>query len=221
MWLPLTCPQLATRPATQACALTGNWTGDPLVCRPALKPLSYTGQGHLRYFFKSSLFHCVCYSRSANRSYKPVPQLKGGVWHKGALHEPWVEFFWSRPWWIPSWGNSRPLKATASPVHHPSPLASLAAPPPRGSTANLQWKRQKERVVLQCLRSTKTFKYGWKGRGGPCSPGGVASEPGNTLAFWMGVSALPSHELLWNHRGWRFDNLWKPLTILDCLSTWY
>ena len=30
-WLPLTCPQLGTWPATQARALSGNWTGDVLV----------------------------------------------------------------------------------------------------------------------------------------------------------------------------------------------
>ena len=31
--------------ATQACALSGNQTGDPLVRRPALSPLSHTSQG--------------------------------------------------------------------------------------------------------------------------------------------------------------------------------
>ena len=34
VWLPLTWPPLGTWPATQACALTGNWTGDPLVHSP-------------------------------------------------------------------------------------------------------------------------------------------------------------------------------------------
>ena len=33
VWLPLMCPQLGTWPATQACALTGNRTGDPWCCR--------------------------------------------------------------------------------------------------------------------------------------------------------------------------------------------
>ena len=47
MWLPLTCPLLGTWPATQLYALTGNRTGDPLVCRPALSPLSHTRQGVL------------------------------------------------------------------------------------------------------------------------------------------------------------------------------
>ena len=32
VWLPLTWPPLGTWPATQACALTGNQTGKPLVC---------------------------------------------------------------------------------------------------------------------------------------------------------------------------------------------
>ena len=42
--LPLLCPLLKTWPATQACALTGNRTSDPLVHRPELSPLSHTSQ---------------------------------------------------------------------------------------------------------------------------------------------------------------------------------
>ena len=45
MWLPLVHPQLGPWPATQACALTGNGTGDPLVHRSELNPLSHTSQG--------------------------------------------------------------------------------------------------------------------------------------------------------------------------------
>ena len=45
VWLPLSHLLLGTWPATQACSLTGNWTGNPLVCRPALNPLSHTSQG--------------------------------------------------------------------------------------------------------------------------------------------------------------------------------
>ena len=37
-------------PATQACALTGNWTSDPLVHRLALSPLSQTSQGYFIIF---------------------------------------------------------------------------------------------------------------------------------------------------------------------------
>ena len=39
-------PYWGPGPATQACALTGNQTGDPLVRRLALNPLSQTSQGH-------------------------------------------------------------------------------------------------------------------------------------------------------------------------------
>ena len=44
MWLPLTHPQVGTWPTTQQCALTGNWTGNPLFPWLALNPLSYTSQ---------------------------------------------------------------------------------------------------------------------------------------------------------------------------------
>ena len=45
VWLPLTHPQLGTWLTTQACALTGNRTGDILVRRPALNPLNHSSQG--------------------------------------------------------------------------------------------------------------------------------------------------------------------------------
>ena len=45
VWLPLLHPQLGTWSTTQACALTGNGTSDPLVHRPALNTLSHTTQG--------------------------------------------------------------------------------------------------------------------------------------------------------------------------------
>ena len=44
VWLPLACPLLGTWPETQACALTGNRTSNPLVHRLALNPLSHTSQ---------------------------------------------------------------------------------------------------------------------------------------------------------------------------------
>ena len=53
VWLPLARPLLGTWLATQACALTGNPTGSPLVDRPALNPLSYTSQGS--WYFLSML----------------------------------------------------------------------------------------------------------------------------------------------------------------------
>ena len=54
VWLPLMRPLLGTWPATQACALTGNRTSDPLVHRRALNPLSHTSQGGL-----PSLYFCL------------------------------------------------------------------------------------------------------------------------------------------------------------------
>ena len=45
VWLPLMRPLPGTWPATQARAPTRNRTGDPLVCRLALNPLSHTSQG--------------------------------------------------------------------------------------------------------------------------------------------------------------------------------
>ena len=47
VWLPLVHLQLRTCPAAQACALTGNRTGDPLVLRLVLNPLSYTSWGQV------------------------------------------------------------------------------------------------------------------------------------------------------------------------------
>ena len=43
-WLSLSRPKLRTWPKTQACALTGNRTSNPLVHRPVLSPLSHTRQ---------------------------------------------------------------------------------------------------------------------------------------------------------------------------------
>ena len=41
-WLPLAHPHLGTWPTTQACTLSGNWTGDLLVHRLALNSRSHT-----------------------------------------------------------------------------------------------------------------------------------------------------------------------------------
>ena len=45
VWLLSMHPLLGSWPATQACALTGSQTSDPLVYRPAHNPLSHTSQG--------------------------------------------------------------------------------------------------------------------------------------------------------------------------------
>ncbi|KAF6084333.1 hypothetical protein HJG60_008604 [Phyllostomus discolor] len=60
-----------------ACALTGNRTGDPLVRRPVLNPLSYTSQGETFYFFFLILlfffyFNCCL---SSFLPFTPTPAL--------------------------------------------------------------------------------------------------------------------------------------------------
>ena len=70
VWLPLTPPLLGTWPATQTCALTGNRTGDPSVCRWALNPLSDTSQGPFltlksRYLIPFSYASFICPVRTS------------------------------------------------------------------------------------------------------------------------------------------------------------
>ena len=48
VWLPLVCSLLGMWPTTQACALTGNGTSDPLICRLVLNLLSHTRQGQVQ-----------------------------------------------------------------------------------------------------------------------------------------------------------------------------
>ena len=67
MWLPLAHPLLGTWPATQACALTGNLSSDPLVHRPVLNLLSYTCQGYLFIYFFSFKFPLLILEREEGR----------------------------------------------------------------------------------------------------------------------------------------------------------
>ena len=57
VWLPLVCLLLGTWPVTQACALTGNQTNNPLVHSLALNPLSHTSQGIVFIFKNIYHFH--------------------------------------------------------------------------------------------------------------------------------------------------------------------
>ena len=60
VWLPVMRLLLGSCPATQACVLTGNRTGDTLVRRLVLIPLSHTSQGH-RVFYTPD--HVICKQR--------------------------------------------------------------------------------------------------------------------------------------------------------------
>ena len=55
-------PLLGTWPATQACALTENRTGDPLFRRLALNPLSHTSQVCGLSFYFVDVFLCCAKS---------------------------------------------------------------------------------------------------------------------------------------------------------------
>ena len=55
VWLLLEHPLLGTWPTTQAWALIGNQTGDPLVHRTALNPLSHTSQD-IAWFFDPFIY---------------------------------------------------------------------------------------------------------------------------------------------------------------------
>ena len=58
--LPLARPKLGTWPTTQACALTGNQTGNAvLVCGTMANPLSHNSQGVLNLFCSSVVFLIV------------------------------------------------------------------------------------------------------------------------------------------------------------------
>ena len=57
---PLMCPLLGAWPAIQTRALVGNRTGDPLVHRPVLNPLSHTSQGQIWLFY---CLHCFAFSK--------------------------------------------------------------------------------------------------------------------------------------------------------------
>ena len=59
VWLPLEYHLLGTWSATQACALTGNGTSDPLALRPTFSPLSHTSQGHILSFFGDDVLQCI------------------------------------------------------------------------------------------------------------------------------------------------------------------
>ena len=65
VWLPLVGPQLGTLPAMQACALTGNGTGDPHSIHwatPARAFSTYFLNPHYDFFFAHLLFRSVLFN---------------------------------------------------------------------------------------------------------------------------------------------------------------
>ena len=76
-WLPLVHPLLGTWPATQACALTGNWTGDPLVRRPS--SIHWATPARMRMFRPS----CTAVGTPWEKSRRPPGILGVGPAHWG------------------------------------------------------------------------------------------------------------------------------------------
>ena len=80
VWLPLERPLLGTWPTAQARALSGNRTGDPLVGRLALSPLSHTSQGSSSVFFSIHILSLIMFGEARwgrHRSldvHPPLPQ---------------------------------------------------------------------------------------------------------------------------------------------------
>ena len=63
--LSLAGPQLGIKPATQACALTGNRTSDILFCRTTPNPLNHTSQGWKMIFLALSIHRPLKWSELA------------------------------------------------------------------------------------------------------------------------------------------------------------
>ena len=93
VWLCLTHPLRGTWPATQACALTGNETGYPLVRRPVLNPLSHTSWGHIQSFNVNNIICCDVHSSVFGRCF--LIRLR-----KLPLRPPF--FFWISCWILPN-----------------------------------------------------------------------------------------------------------------------
>ena len=56
VWLPLTRPLLGTWPTTQACALTGNWTGNSLIRGPVLNQWATPARAQFYYLISHIYF---------------------------------------------------------------------------------------------------------------------------------------------------------------------
>ena len=78
-------PLLGTWPTTQACVLTENWTGDPLVHRPALNSLSHTNQGTIHEYFKVDTLlltkFCILFRFPHSGSVSVLPLHRSGFAH--------------------------------------------------------------------------------------------------------------------------------------------
>ena len=108
VWLSLAHPLLGIWTPTQACALTGNRTSDPLVCRPALNPLCHTSQG-LQSSFKTTTLETVCKPHSHHLStqschQRHFPNCKSPEKEQAVLQED-TRNIWANPKKSPKMGR--------------------------------------------------------------------------------------------------------------------
>ena len=90
MQLPVMNPQPGTWPATQASALTGNRTSDPLFRRSVLNPLSHTSQGRFILFYltqKYSKIHINLHYMSWNFPFAQYPPVVHAI-HPLVIQQP-------------------------------------------------------------------------------------------------------------------------------------
>ena len=71
----LSCPLLGTWPATQACALTGTLTSDPLVHRLVFNPLSHTSQGRKKILMSHKIWN-ICSVELVTREMQIIKPTK-------------------------------------------------------------------------------------------------------------------------------------------------
>ena len=83
VWLPFVCPLLGTWSSTQACALTGNRTGNISAHRLAPKSLSHTSQGSFHLLQTSLPVSTAVHSHLFNDN---LPLLYSNLW-KAAIFQ--------------------------------------------------------------------------------------------------------------------------------------
>ena len=78
-------PQPRTWPTTQACALTGNQTCNPLILRPAFNALSHTSQGHIYIIFYMKHIKKLLPWKVISKSITNSGRVLKGIWKNKLL----------------------------------------------------------------------------------------------------------------------------------------
>ena len=159
----LHAPSLGTRTVTQACALAGNRTRDPLLRRPALNPLSHTSQGQNAVFLNTWGLSSALLTLRGRWCANHLTGVEGswrrrGAWQVRAACDP------SRPLSAVLQSGAGPDKVSlpSSPQARPLGLqrASLGPGPGLGPDTVVWSPRFSEPRLL-------SFRMGSRKRGGP------------------------------------------------------